>query len=311
MQWFRFYHEFRHDTKMKRMPIPHRYAFVVLLCLASENSARGRITGLDDEDIAFELEMELEDWQTLKSKFRVKGLIELGPDGTIIIANWDKRQFVSDSSSERVAAHRAKKKKRGCNVTPTLAKQDVTPSETDTDPEAYSDADPKPLNTAAPLKKKEAVSIARVEFDPVETDPFLSSAIATECKQFMMGAGNEWNEKALSEWAQLWRLSKREPGAENINLKSFIRKNLNPKAEKHGQMMDEYGIVKAKLSKKPTRPTVAQPIHDSDAVGQDVMAHAEWVKTATPEEKAQKAAEVRAQVAAARQMVEAQRNVSA
>ena len=96
MQWFRFYHEFRHDTKMRRMPIPHRYAFVVLLCLASESSTRGIITGLDDEDIAFELEMEVEDWQTLKGVFAEDELIATGADGRISIVGWEYNQKYRD-----------------------------------------------------------------------------------------------------------------------------------------------------------------------------------------------------------------------
>ena len=141
MKWFRFYSEFRSDTKVRRLPIHHRYAFVILLCLANENEDRGCITGLDDEDIAFELEMELEDWQTLKAKFRVKGFIEITQDG-IKIANWDKRQFASDSSAERVRQHRSRKKKHGCNVTETIPKRDVTPrvrADTDTDTDTDTD----------------------------------------------------------------------------------------------------------------------------------------------------------------------------
>lgn len=91
MKWFRFYSEFRSDTKIKRLPVHHRYAFVILLCLANECENRGFITHLDDEDIAFELEMEAGDWQTLKAKFRVKGFIEV-IEGGIKISNWEKRQ---------------------------------------------------------------------------------------------------------------------------------------------------------------------------------------------------------------------------
>jgi hypothetical protein len=150
MKWFRFYSEFRSDPKMRRMPIAHRYAFVILLCLASESETRGVITGLDDDDIAYELEMPTEDWQTLKAKFRTKGLIEFERD-RIIICNWDKRQFASDSSAERVARHREKTKKRPCNVTVTDVKRHVTPSDTDPDSEAdtYSDPEQKEKRVSA------------------------------------------------------------------------------------------------------------------------------------------------------------------
>lgn len=145
MKWFRFYSEFRSDPKMRRMPIAHRYAFIVLLCLANESATRGTITGLDDDDIAYELEMDTEDWLTLKAKFKVKGLIYFEGQ-QITITNWEKRQFASDSSAERVARHRDKKKKQGCNVTETLGngvetlvKRRVTPPDPDPDPDIRSD----------------------------------------------------------------------------------------------------------------------------------------------------------------------------
>ncbi len=143
MKWFRFYSEFRTDPKLNRMPINHRYAFVVLLCLASDSSVRGLITGLDSEDLAYELEMPCEDWLTLRSKFKAKGLIDFDRD-SITICNWDKRQFASDTSADRVARHREKVKKQVCNVTETLVKRHVTGSDPDPDP----DPDPK-QNTIA------------------------------------------------------------------------------------------------------------------------------------------------------------------
>lgn len=167
MKWFRFYSEFRSDPKMRRMPIQHRYAFIVLLCLAGESENRGVITGLDDDDIAYELEMSTEDWLTLKAKFRVKGLIEFEQD-SIIINSWDKRQFESDSSAARVAKHRKSAKKRACNVTQSLPKRYVTPSDTD----SYSDSDTKTEteNTRPIQEREEADSIA------------LDSVFAVECE---------------------------------------------------------------------------------------------------------------------------------
>lgn len=95
MKWFRLYDDFRHDPKMKRMPIHHRYAFVVLLCLANESSTRGVVTGLDDEDLAFELEMNLEEWQALKAEFEAKGLVSVAGE-SIKICDWTYDQNFRD-----------------------------------------------------------------------------------------------------------------------------------------------------------------------------------------------------------------------
>jgi hypothetical protein len=190
MKWFRFYSEFRHDTKLKRMPIAHRYAFVILLCLANDQEQRGVISKLDDEDIAFELEMEQDDWQTLKAKFRVRGMIDFNSKGEIIIINWDKRQFSSDTSSARVSKHRDKKKKQACNVTETLLKRDVTPPDTDPDPDPDADPDTErdPITHADPYRAdaKKSADAERVceegclsEISVLEPEPEQSEPLAS------------------------------------------------------------------------------------------------------------------------------------
>lgn len=155
MKWFRLYDEIQYDTKLRRMPIAHRYAFIVLLCMANRSSVRGVIVNLDDDDLAFELEMEKEDWLTLKAKFRTKGLIEF-VEGGIKISKWDTRQFASDSSAERVRAYREKNKKRDCNVTETEQKRDCnTPyvSVSESDLNSGSGSGEKKAEKSEPKKK--------------------------------------------------------------------------------------------------------------------------------------------------------------
>lgn len=130
MTWFKLHSEFRNDPKVKRLPIAERYAFIILLCLASEAETRGVITGLDDDDIAFELEMQVEDWKTLKAKFKVKGFIDFSQD-EILIRNWDKRQY--DKPSDHPEATRQRKRLQ--RERDKLAKsQDVTPCHADVTP---------------------------------------------------------------------------------------------------------------------------------------------------------------------------------
>jgi hypothetical protein len=180
MKWFKFHSEFKSDPKIKRLPIAHRYAFIVLMCLANEGEGDqwGKIN-LDDEDIAFDLEMTEEDWLTLKAKFKAKGFIDF-EQGTITIRNWNKRQERKPSDQPeavkaRVAKHRASKKDEP--VTPCNALQGVCNAtdqiredleeirrEGDLDPEAPTQtanfavatenpiADPKPKAIAPPIK---------------------------------------------------------------------------------------------------------------------------------------------------------------
>jgi hypothetical protein len=111
------YGEFATDPKVQMMSEADQRRFVMLLCLRCSNDD----VTLHETEIAFQLRISNEEWATSKALFLAKGLI----DGDCQPVAWNKRQFVSDSSRARVAAHRAKKKQEG-NVT-------VTPPDTDTD----------------------------------------------------------------------------------------------------------------------------------------------------------------------------------
>lgn len=119
MDWFRMYGEFATDPKVQMMSEADQRRFVMLLCLRCSNDD----VTLHETEIAFQLRISNEEWATSKALFLSKGLI----DEDCRPLAWDRRQFVSDSSAARVAAHRAKKK-QACNVT-------VTPPDTDTDTE--------------------------------------------------------------------------------------------------------------------------------------------------------------------------------
>ena len=116
-QWFRLYSEFASDHKMQMMSEAYQRRYVMLLCLRCSN---GDVT-LHDNEVAFQLRVTPEEWAQTKIAFIDRNLI----DNDNKVLAWDRRQFVSDSSAERVARHRERKKQE-CNVT-------VTPPDTDTD----------------------------------------------------------------------------------------------------------------------------------------------------------------------------------
>lgn len=121
--WFRLYHEFSTDPKIQMMSEANQRRFVMLLCLRCCN---GDVT-LHDEEVAFQLRISNEEWLETKALFIAKGFIDEAGN----VLNWDKRQFVSDSSAARVAKHRANKKRK-CNVT-------ETPPDTETDTDTEED----------------------------------------------------------------------------------------------------------------------------------------------------------------------------
>lgn len=118
-QWFRMYAEFATDPKVQMLSETDQRRYLMLLCLRCSN---GDVT-LHETEIVFQLRIGESDWECTKAALLAKNLIDEDCKPTA----WDKRQFVSDSSAERVARHRANKK-QPCNVT-------VTPPETETETE--------------------------------------------------------------------------------------------------------------------------------------------------------------------------------
>ena len=121
--WFRMYAEFANDPKVQMLSEADQRRYIMLLCMRCSN---GDVT-LHDDEVAFQLRISNEQWADTKQTLLRKNLITEDNQPTA----WEKRQYVSDSSAKRVAAHRAKKKQE-CNVT-------VTPPDTDTDTDTDTD----------------------------------------------------------------------------------------------------------------------------------------------------------------------------
>lgn len=131
--WFRLYSEFQHDPKVQLMPEVMQRRLVMLLC------ARCACDALSDEVVAFQWRIDPSEAQETKVLFMRQGFI----DADWNVLNWNKRQFVSDSSTERVRKHRG-------NVTTMKRFNSVTVTAPDT--EAYADTEAEGTNT--PPKNK-------------------------------------------------------------------------------------------------------------------------------------------------------------
>lgn len=141
MDWFRMYGEFYSDPKVQSMNEAMQRRLVMLLCLRCSNV----LVTLHDEEIAFALRINEPDLVETKELFKRKGFVNDAWE----IANWDKRQFVSDSSAARVARHREKSKElqqRDCNVTVSSQIQNRT--------------DTEQINTLVPGQAEDAIQIA-------------------------------------------------------------------------------------------------------------------------------------------------------
>lgn len=154
MQWFRMYAEFATDPKVQMLSEVDQRRFIMLLCMRCSNGSETLHetlhetphAGLQDEVVMFQLRISAEEWQATKATLLAIGLIT--EDN--MPAAWDKRQFTADSSTARVRAHRARKKKevkRACNVT-------VTPPEAETDTDTDTEVERESAHSAVGAKCK-------------------------------------------------------------------------------------------------------------------------------------------------------------
>lgn len=133
--WFRLYAEFAHDPKVQMLSEIDQRRLVMLFCLRCNVtvtlSCNSPVT-LSDDEIAFSLRISHEEWHTTKATFIARGFINARNE----VLNWEKRQFLSDSSAARVAKHRAKQKQDGkpvSNGSVTLHETKCNALDTDTD----------------------------------------------------------------------------------------------------------------------------------------------------------------------------------
>ena len=101
--WFRMYAEFATDPKVQMMSEVNQRRLTMLFCFRCNSDVT-----LHDDEVTFLLRVTTEEWQVTKALFIEKGFIDKNNN----LQNWDKRQFASDSSKNRVAAYRERKKQQ-------------------------------------------------------------------------------------------------------------------------------------------------------------------------------------------------------
>ncbi len=127
-RWFRFYAEAIRNPKVMRLSDKDFRLWVRLMAVASE--AEGKIPPLDD--LRHVLSMRLDHLSSGVDRLISGGLIDALADG-YEPHNWAKFQYKSDTSTERVTRHRAK---RNVSETPP-----DTEAETDTEKKEERDGD--------------------------------------------------------------------------------------------------------------------------------------------------------------------------
>jgi hypothetical protein len=137
--WFRLYAEFAADPVIQSLAFEDQRHFVVLLCLKCQGILDRNIAKPARERIILRgLGLDAVAGNEAKRRLAEVGLI--GNDWQI--SKWDERQYISDTSTQRVRKHR-KTKEKG-NVSETELKQVCNGPDTDTEtdpPKAPKGAD--------------------------------------------------------------------------------------------------------------------------------------------------------------------------
>ena len=180
--WFRLYHEFATDPKTQMLSEINQRRYVMLLCMRCHNGDKA----LSDEVISFQLRIGEEEWSQTKNILIEASLIdELNrPIG------WDKRQYVSDTSTERSRKHR-KKKQQQCNVA-------ATPPETETETETETERDKtikKGLSEKKPVPYKKIIELYHERLPELSAVLKLTEKRKTQIRQRFnedLGALDNW-----------------------------------------------------------------------------------------------------------------------
>lgn len=191
-RWFRFYAEAMRNPKVMRLSDKDFRLWVGLMAVASEND--GVIP--ENNDLKMVLGMRLDHLQGGLNRLISGGLIDVLAQG-YEPHNWSKFQYKSDTSTERVTKHRAKR-----NVT-------VTPPETDTETEVVN------ANALTPRKRAFAVKGNRLSLDWQPEKP-LPAPVIELCAQWppgrlereLDGFRDYWTSRtrdaAKSDWDKAW-----------------------------------------------------------------------------------------------------------
>jgi len=139
LRWFRFYADWIDNPKVQLLDATLQQRYIMLLCLR----CMGEVPGLDTETIAWRLRIDPEDLRKTLDILAANGLWDDSD-----IPNWNERQFVSDSSTERSRKHRAASPQRCCNGDATLQQRPQSQTQT-SDTEKITHLPPKRVDGVA------------------------------------------------------------------------------------------------------------------------------------------------------------------
>lgn len=113
LPWFRMYGEAVDDDKLKLLAFEDRWHFVALLCCKTQGILDAQCDlEMMQRRIAVKLGVQTRELEEITRRLAEVGLVKWTRNRLEILA-WDKRQFASDSSSDRVRKYRENRQKSG------------------------------------------------------------------------------------------------------------------------------------------------------------------------------------------------------
>lgn len=200
-RWIRLYCEVVDDPKVQTLPDHLFRMWVNILCIAGSNGGILFHETFRETWLAWKLRLTVEQIQTGISELTHYGLLETEPETSNVRPHgWDKRQYESDTSTERVRKFREKQKPVSRNVS-------VTPSEqiqnrTDTEQNAQVDC---VLDCRSLTDALWHIHPSPARFNDIEAE------LANEIRKSALTPERFGNLIAenLQEWAEYWKQENR------------------------------------------------------------------------------------------------------
>jgi hypothetical protein len=117
MKWFRLWTDILDDVKILQLTDYEYRIFTYLLAHASEVDSMSGELQSTFKSLSIRFRQRFNHFSRAIETFQRLGFVSINEQGFIVITNWNKRQFKSDNSYERVKKYRQVNSKRNVTVT--------------------------------------------------------------------------------------------------------------------------------------------------------------------------------------------------
>lgn len=110
--WFRLYVETMADSKLRRMPVAHRWVWIGVLAAARQSPTPGVLLispgeAMTVDDLADFCAVPVKNVSAALAVFERYGMVDTDPCSAWRVVNWSARQFESDAVTERTRKYRS------------------------------------------------------------------------------------------------------------------------------------------------------------------------------------------------------------